>query len=409
MLDEKQRLTEILNLGLDLMQIQDIDMLLEKILSKARNIVDADAGSIYIKENDKLQFKYTQNDTEQNKLPAGKKLIYSTFSIPINNKSIAGYVANCDKILNIPDVYSLPNDVPFSFDDSYDKLSGYRTQSMLTCPLKNHRQEVIGVVQLINARDKSGNVIHFSDGDEPLIIHFSNNAAIAIERAKMTRDIILRMIKMAELRDPKETGPHANRVAAYSIEIYDTWATRKGIAKEIIEKNKDALRMAAMLHDVGKIAISDLILKKPAKLNDDEYTEMKQHTVYGARLFLNQSSDFDEAAFLVSLNHHEKWDGSGYPGHVDVVSGEPLPGHKIANGRARGKKGEEIHPFGRIVAIADVYDALSHARTYKSAWDEHSVLEEIKRESGKHFDPEMIEAFFFSLDVIKAMGKKYSE
>jgi HD-GYP domain-containing protein (c-di-GMP phosphodiesterase class II) len=409
MLDEKQQLAEIINLGFDLTQIRDLDVLLETILSKARSIVNADAGSIYIKEGDRLQFKYTQNDTQQKKLPAGKKLIYSTFSIPINNQSIAGYVANCNKILNLPDVYALPSDLPFSFDANYDKLSAYHTQSMLACPLKDFKQNIVGVIQLINAKNKAGEVVPFKEGDEQLLIHFSNNAAIAIERAQLTRDIILRMIKMSELRDPKETGPHVNRVAAYAVEIYDTWATKKGIDKEKIAKDKDVLRMAAMLHDVGKIAISDLILKKPAKLSEDEYEIMKQHTVLGARLFLNQSSDFDEAAYLVALNHHEKWDGSGYPGHIDVATGEPLPGHITPDGKAMGKKGEEIHPFGRIVAIADVYDALSHARAYKEAWTEQNTLAEIKQASGKHFDPEMVEAFLFNLDAIKAISEKYSE
>lgn len=159
MLDAKQQLDELIKLGFDLAQIRDIDILLETILSKARKIVNADAGSIYIKEGNKLQFKYTQNDTQQKKLPSGKKLIYSTFSIPINNKSIAGYVANCGKILNLPDVYALPSDLPFSFDANYDKLSTYHTQSMLACPLKDFKQEIVGVIQLINAKNKLGEII----------------------------------------------------------------------------------------------------------------------------------------------------------------------------------------------------------------------------------------------------------
>ena len=214
---------------------------------------------------------------------------------------------------------------------------------------------------------------------------------------------------MAELRDPKETGGHVNRVASYAVEIYDTWATKKGIPKEQIEKNKDLLRIAAMLHDVGKVAISDAILKKPARLTPEEYEIMKQHTYLGARLFADKHSDFDETAYIVALNHHEKWDGTGYPGYINPETGKPLPGYETADGKAQPKKGEEIHPFGRIVALCDVYDALSSKRVYKSAWNEEDVLAEIKKDSGKHFDPEMVEAFLFSLDVIKSISERYPD
>lgn len=409
MFTEKEKLQCILNLNNELMQIKDLDILLEKILLTARKFTNADAGSIYIKENNKLKFKYTQNDTLQKKLEKGKKLIYSTFSIPIDNKSIAGFVAMSGKILNIPDVYELPSIVPYSFDRKYDDLSGYRTQSMLTIPLKDNRGDIVGVLQLINAKDENGKVVPFLRDDEPFIINFANNATIAIERAEMTRTIILRMIKMAELRDPKETGGHVNRVASYAVEIYDTWATKKGIPKEQIEKNKDLLRIAAMLHDVGKVAISDAILKKPARLTPEEYEIMKQHTYLGARLFADKHSDFDETAYIVALNHHEKWDGTGYPGYINPETGKPLPGYETADGKAQPKKGEEIHPFGRIVALCDVYDALSSKRVYKSAWNEEDVLAEIKKDSGKHFDPEMVEAFLFSLDVIKSISERYPD
>ena len=118
--------------------------------------------------------------------------------------------------------------------------------------------------------------------------HFAAVAAVALERAQMTRALILRMIRMAEMRDPKETGSHVNRVAGFSVEIYEQWALRRKKKKKDIDKTRDVLRMAAMLHDVGKVATSDLILKKPARLNADEYEAMKLHTIQGARLFQNR-------------------------------------------------------------------------------------------------------------------------
>ncbi|OGQ44166.1 MAG: phosphohydrolase [Deltaproteobacteria bacterium RIFCSPLOWO2_01_FULL_42_9] len=409
MLNEKQKLMQIINLGLEVAQVKDIDLLLERILTEARHFVNADAGSIYIKEDHKLMFSYTQNETPRQKLPAGRKLIYSTFSIPINDKSIAGYVALTGKTLNIENVYKLPEDVSYSFDKRYDEVSEYRTQSMLAFPLKTHRGDVIGVLQLINAQDKNKNIKPFNKEDEPLIMHFANNAAMAVERALMTRAIILRMIRMAELRDPKETGAHVNRVASYSVEIYEAWALKRGISQKEIDKNKDVLRMAAMLHDVGKVAISDVILKKPAKLDMNEIEVMKQHTYLGARLFSDKYSDFDEAASQVALNHHERWDGNGYPGYIDPITVQPISDCRTEKGAVCGKKGEEIPLFGRIVAVADVYDALCSRRAYKEPWDESRILENLHEERGKQFDPEMIDAFFLSLDVIRSAAERYPD
>ncbi len=409
MLDEKQKLMQIINLGLEFSQVKDVDLLLERILTEARQFVNADAGSIYVKEDDILKFSYTQNETLQKKLPHGKKLIYATFAIPINDKSIAGYVACTGSTQNIQNVYALPEGVPYSFEKRYDALSQYRTRSMLAIPLKTHRGDVIGVLQLINAQDKSSNIIPFAREDEPLIMYFAHSAATAIERAQVTRAIILRMIRMAELRDPKETGAHVNRVASYSVEVYETWALKKGIPQKEIDKNKDILRMAAMLHDVGKVAISDAILKKPGKLDPPEIEIMRQHTFLGARLFSDKYSDFDDAALQVALNHHERWDGNGYPGYVDPITGTPLPGNVNEKGGAIGKKGEAIPLFGRVVAIADVYDALCSRRVYKEPWDESKVLETLSKDAGTHFDPDMIDAFFSNLDVIRNITARYPD
>lgn len=409
MIDEKKKFQEVLNVGLEVIQTRDIDILLERILTKARYLTNADAGSIYIKESDKLLFRYTQNDVLRKLLPPGKKLIYSTFTVPVNNQSIAGYVANTGHVVNIENVYELPDNVPFSFDPSYDRLSGYKTQSVLCFPLKTNTDEVVGVLQLINATDGPGKVVPFQPDDEPFVVHFANNAAIAIERATMTRDIILRMIKMAELRDPMETGAHVNRVSSFSVELYEAWAHLKMIDRAEVEQNRDILKMSAMLHDVGKVAITDLILKKPARLDSKEFEIMKQHTYLGARLFSHQRSDFDKAAFVVTLNHHERWDGQGYPGFIDYATGEPLLGYKGNDGHASGKMGGEIPVFGRVVAICDVFDALSSGRSYKEPWEEERVLETMAGEKGKHFDPEMLELFFSNIEVVRNIMQLYPE
>lgn len=398
MLNERQKLKVLNKLGMDLNQVQDLDLLLEKVLTEARRFVNADAGSIYLKEEDILKFSYTQNETFQAKLKRDEKLIYSTFKLPINTNSIAGYVASTGEFLNIPDVYELPEDVPYSFSKGYDRKTGYETHSMLTIPLHNTRGDILGILQIINARNVDNKIIPFTKDDEEVMFHFASIASIALERAQMMRIMILRMIKMAELRDPKETGAHVNRVGGYSIELYEGWAQKHGVSQNEIDRNRDILRMGAMLHDVGKVAISDLILKKPARFNHDEYEIMKQHTVLGADLFISAQSDFDDSAKQIALNHHERWDGKGYPGISDE--------NPNINKR---KQGSEIPLYGRIVALADVFDALSSKRVYKDAWCEEDVLAEIRKGRGTQFDPELVDVFFDRLNNMKAIQQRYQD
>jgi HD-GYP domain-containing protein (c-di-GMP phosphodiesterase class II) len=409
MLSEKEKIDLITQISLEINEVKDLDILLERILTHVRRFFNADAGSIYQNQGDELKFSYTQNDTLQKRLGPDKKLIYNTFFVPINNQSIAGYVAKNRQIVNIPDVYKMSGLEPYTFDSNFDNISDYRTCSILTVPMTNQRGDVLGVMQIINAQDDQGNIIPFSSSDESLINHFATSAALAVERAQMTRNIIMRMISMAELRDPKETGAHVNRVGSYSVELYEVWARKRGISSEEIERQRDTLRMAAMLHDVGKVAISDLILKKPAKLSQDEFEIMKSHTFLGARLFKEAQSEFDELAAEVALSHHEKWDGTGYPGHMDPVSEKPLSGLADPDGRPLPKKGEDIPIFGRIVAVADVFDALCSRRSYKEPWDKERVLEEMGHSAGKHFDPEVVEAFFSCLDVLKSIASRYPD
>jgi len=409
MLSEHEKLDTLAHLGIELNRVQDLDILMEKILSEARRFVNADAGSIYLKENGNLYFSYTQNATLEQRIKKGEKLIYANFSMPIDQTSIAGYVATTGNALNIDDVYKIDPSAPYRFSRKFDIASNYTTRSALTFPLKTGRGEILGVLQIINARDDKNQFIPFSEKDLGVMTHFASIASVAIKRARLTRAIILRMIRMAEMRDPKETGAHVNRVASYSVEIYERWSSHHDLSPEVINNNKDILRMAAMLHDVGKIAISDVILKKPGRFNQEEYEIMKKHTLFGAQLFQDNQSEFDEASLQVALNHHEWWNGEGYPGYVDVHTGEPLPGYEDEDRKPKGKKGEEIPIFGRIVALTDVYDALCSARVYKEAWDEDKALAVIRENSGKQFDPELVEILFESLDVIHSIARRYSE
>ena len=405
----------ILQIDSELKQIQDFDLLLERILEEARKVVNADAGTIYTKQiveeydakTEKLAMKYSQNDTLQKKLPPGQKLAYSLFTVPISDKTISGYCAFTKEIVNVPDAYNLPDGVPYSFGVFYDQATGYKTTSILAVPLVTADNRLLGVIQMINAKNKKKKVIPFSADDELIIAHFAANATSALERAGMTRAMILRMIRMAELRDPKETGTHVNRVAGYAVEIYDRWAFHRGISVSEREKFRDTLKVASMLHDVGKVAISDVILKKPGRLTPEEHLLMQHHTVYGASLFEDIHSQLDNLSRDIALNHHENWDGTGYPGWVDPHTEQPIK--TDSEGKTLGKKGEEIPLPGRIVGLADVYDALSSKRVYKEPWDEADVLKEIRSLAGKKFDPELVDIFFEIMPSIRQIQQLYPE
>jgi two-component system response regulator RpfG len=183
-------------------------------------------------------------------------------------------------------------------------------------------------------------------------------------------ETLLRLGLAGEYRD-SDTGNHVLRMAKYSRAI----AEELGIAK--IEC--DDIEYAAPMHDIGKIGIPDHILLKTGKLTPSEWDIMKKHTVFGHKILSNSQSRYIQLGSIIALNHHEKYDGSGYPS---------------------GLKGEEIPLEARIVAVADVFDALVTERPYKKAWGDEKALAMLERESGKHFDPECVKAFFSRLDNI---------
>jgi len=414
----------IVRLDTELNQIQDVDLLLERILYEARKVVNADAGSIYQvvpvdktekgekvekadEKNEELAIKYSQNDTIQKQIPAGQKMIYSFFSVAISEKSISGYCGLTKTLINIPDMYNIPEDKPYSFNSSFDVITGYKTVSTLTIPLISNDNRLMGVIQVINAKDNKDRIIPFSPDDEILLTHFATNASMVLQRAFITRAMILRMIKMSELRDPKETGVHVNRVSGYAVDIYDRWAYHHNVPQGERDKFRDTLKISSMLHDVGKVAISDSVLKKPARFTPEEYKIMQEHTVYGASLFSDPSSPMDILARDIALTHHENWDGTGYPGWINPHNGEIERADD--NGKPLGKKGEEIPLGGRIVAVADVFDALISRRVYKDPWNEEEVLRELRGLSGTKFDPELIEIFFEILPSIKHTRSRYKD
>jgi len=199
------------------------------------------------------------------------------------------------------------------------------------------------------------------------------------EIEKTQKEIILKMGEIGEMHS-KETGNHVKRVAHYSRLL----ARLYGLSDESC---KD-LELASPMHDIGKVAISDAILNKPSKLNEDEINTMKEHTTLGYEMFKHSQRSILKAASIVSYEHHEKYDGSGYP---------------------RGISGEDIHIFGRITAVADVFDALGSDRAYKKAWSIEKILDYFIEEKGKHFDPKLIDLFIENIDEFLKIRDQYHD
>ena len=193
------------------------------------------------------------------------------------------------------------------------------------------------------------------------------------------REIIYAMGEIGETRS-KETGNHVKRIALYSKEL----ALLYGLEPHEAE----ILHMASPMHDIGKVGIPDAILNAPRKLNEEEFEVMKTHAQLGYDMLKHSSKPILKAAAIVAREHHEKWDGSGYP---------------------RGLKGEDIHIYGRITAVADVFDALGSERVYKKAWELEKILTLLQEQSGKHFDPKLVELFLDNLDKFTAIRDKYKD
>ncbi len=411
MADKQHTFQQIIDVSMEFAQAKDIDLLLEKILETARELANAEVGSIYIMEGGTLRCHHTGNGSPHTRSFAGQNYLYHPSSPVLRSDSIPIHVTNSDEIVNIANISELPNNIPYTPDFSFEEQITAQITSLLAFPLKDNHGKIVGVIQLLNMRDASGSVTAIAEDDIPLIQLFANNVANAIERAQATRARVQGIIQiLTALRDTEETVAHVNRVGAYASEIYETWAQMKQLAPEEIAQQKDILRTAAMLHDIGKLAIPSVIRKKPGKLSQEEYDTMKEHTLKGAQLLLKHaSSEIEEIAAQIALTHHERWDGKGYPGHIDAHSGDVLPGYEDEDGNPRGKKGDEIPVFGRAVAIADVYDALTNHRVFREAWKEEDVLQKLKAESGTHFDPEMINAFFACLETIRAISKRFPD
>ena len=368
-------------------------VLLDRILFKAREITHADAGTFFLAEGNDLVFAYAHNDSLFSADKA-RKSIYMSTRLPISRKSIAGYTASTGKSLNLPDVYALPKDVSYTFNASFDQKSGYHTKSVLAVPMYSRNRQLLGVLQLINSIDPHrGGSVPFTEEMERTVHLLAREAAVFLEISAHTRDNIERLLNIAALHDPMETGPHAERVGAIAAELYQYWAEKHGHTPENIRYYRGQLRLAAMLHDIGKVGISDLVLKKKGKLTDEEFCVMQQHTIFGSALFSPGDKDLSELAHEIALHHHQKWNGKGYP----------LPDGGVA------LAGDNIPLSARLTAIADVFDALVSPRCYKEPWTLEDAEALLHKDAGTHFDPELVECFSEMLETVHLIYARFPD
>ena len=203
---------------------------------------------------------------------------------------------------------------------------------------------------------------------DELQIKLQEVEALSKEIEDTQREVVFTMGAIGESRS-KETGNHVKRVAEYSKLL----ALHYGLPKDEAEM----LKQASPMHDIGKVAIPDAVLNKPGRFDEEERKIMDTHAQLGYDMLKHSNRKLLKAASIVAYEHHEKWNGTGYP---------------------RGLKKEDIHIYGRITALADVFDALGSDRCYKKAWDDEKIFNLFKEERGEHFDPKLIDIFFENLD-----------
>lgn len=267
-------------------------------------------------------------------------------------------------------------------------MTGYQVCAQLKATPATSAIPVIFVTALADVEDEAqgfavGAVDYITKPVSPAIVKARVRTHLSLVRVEELRETRLQIVQRlglaAEYKD-NETGLHVIRMSHYSRVL--------ALAAGFSEAQAEELLNAAPMHDVGKIGIPDAVLRKPGKLDGEEWEVMKQHAQIGADIIGEHPSGLLCMAREIALNHHEKWDGSGYP---------------------RGISGAEIPVEARIIAIADVFDALTSERPYKKAWPVEEAMQLLREQSGRHFDPELVELFLGQLPAILEIKERWAE
>ncbi|RMF94219.1 MAG: GAF domain-containing protein [Nitrospinota bacterium] len=505
--DLHQQIARLNRIGIALSSEHNLRNLLELIVKEAREFTQADGGSLYLIKGEKLVFEVAQNATLDKRLGRSQEA-FRPFPIPLTCESMAGYVALTGKVLNIEDVYTIPVDAEYHFNAEFDRRNHYRTQSMLTVPMRDNEDQIIGVLQLINSLNEHGEVVPFLPEYEELVLSLASQAAVAINNARLIQQIkelfeaIVQYSVEAIDRRSRVTSGHSARVVRYATFLVDAINRQRNgpfgefsFSPEEIEE----IRVAAWLHDIGKIAVREAILEKENKLTESEMEAVRERfaaiQLDAERCFLERKLALlssgepspealeqleqeriatlqeirDDLAFLERVNipgyledadlqrlqaiaaktyqapsgeqkpyltaseyanlsirrgnlteeelqhmrshvlhtkdmlskipftknlrnvplyagaHHEMLDGSGYP---------------------EGLKGEQIPLQARILAVVDVYEALTAPdRPYKKPMPAEQALQVLRSEAGRgRLDKDLVELFIEERVYEKAQG-----
>lgn len=344
--------------------IHDHTRLLPELAEMGRDIVMAERCSVWVLDNHK--------ETLWTKVAHGVEHI----SIPAKS-GLVGHAVMEREALIINDVYADPH-----FNSSVDRETGFKTETMMVIPMYNSKDEVIGAMQVINKKDPQG----FTEADlrhltlASTYVAESVEASLLLEEIDATQRELVHIMGVTGESRSRETGNHVKRVAEYSRLL--------GELVGLSEAECTILKDASPMHDLGKIAIPDAVLNKPGRFNEEERRIMDTHAELGYNILKGSKRTLLKAAAIVAYQHHEKWNGTGYPNQL---------------------RGEEIHIYGRITALADVFDALGSDRVYKKAWDDERIFTLFKEERGEHFDPQLVDLFFAHLERFTVIREEFKD
>ncbi len=330
----------------------ELEKLLELVLERAMAVVSAEAGTLWLVEEGGCLAPFVARGPKADALK-GLRLK--------PGEGLAGQVVTENEPRLIKNVR-----LDASWAGRFDDATGFVTRSLLCIPLRG-RKEVIGCLQLLNKKEER----FFTESDLDIVLAFAGQAAISLENSRlytwqgMLLNSLIRVLASSlDARDPYTLG-HSERVSRYSVLI----GKELGFSPEELE----SLERAALLHDVGKIGIRDNVLLLQRPLSSEEWNIMKTHPEIGARILADlEPKQLAEGIYEGAMCHQEKFDGSGYP---------------------RGVKGYDIPLVGRIIAVADTFDAITTDRPYRKGASFAEALKEISRCSGTQLDPEIANVF----------------
>ncbi len=346
-LDSRERLIRALEL---VNTTLDLNTLLEMLMTLANQLIDTEASSILLMDEEKGQLYFASaTGIKKDEI----KTIYLA-----KGEGIAGWVAEHGQPLLIADV---SKDKRFS--KKADQALGFRTRSLLAVPLKIE-DKLIGVAEVVNKKTKR----EFTAEDTELLQTLTTTGALAIQKARLYQDLselfISAVRAIADAIEAKDlyTRGHCERMRRFSLVIAEEL--------NLSEKEKRNVELSALLHDVGKIGVPEVILLKDGKLTAEEFAEIKKHPVIGAEI-LGEIKQLKEVIPGVKY-HHERYDGKGYP---------------------EGLSGENIPLIARIIAVTDAYDAMTSDRPYRKGLAKEIADKELVRLKGQQFDPQCVDAF----------------